>query len=74
MELAGLPPGNCQLKEAVFAEEVLVYCTLNGAQPLVLDAVNPAVGGVVTTTVWVAVVDPQGLVAVSTTVYVPSAG
>ena len=66
MDVAGVPPGNCQLKEAAFVEEVLVYCTLKGAQPFELDAVNPAVGGVTTTTVWVAVVDPQALVAVNT--------
>ena len=68
VEVAGVPPGNCQLKVVAFAEDVLVYCTLKGAQPVALIAVKAAVGGVTTTTVWVAVVEPQALVAVRITV------
>ena len=47
-------------------------CTVNGPHPLVGLAINDAVGGVATTTVWVEVEVPQALVEVSVTVYVPS--
>ena len=67
MELPGVPPANCQLKVWVFADEVLVNCTVSGAQPVVTFAVKLAVGGVTITTDWVKVVLPQLLVAVNVT-------
>jgi hypothetical protein len=69
----GVPPGNCQLKVVLLAEEVLVYCTVSGLHPTVLEAVKAAVGGVAITTVPVVVVVPQVLEAFRVTVYVPSA-
>ena len=68
MELLGVPPANCQLKFWAFADEVLVNCTVSGAQPLVTFAVKLAVGGVTMMTVWVTILLPQLLVAVNVTV------
>ncbi len=68
VELLGVPPGNCQLKLALLGEEVLVNITVRGWQPVVGDAVNPAVGGVEIVTVWMEVSAPQGPVAINTTV------
>ena len=68
MELLGVPPGNCQLKVWALADDVLVNCTVSGAQPVVVFAVKLAVGGVTITTDWVKVVLPQLLVAVKVTV------
>ena len=69
---AGAPPGNDQLKLVALAEDAFINVTLRGPQPLVGVAENPAVGGVRMVMVWVNVFVPQALVAVSTTVYVPS--
>ena len=63
-----MPPANCQLKLMALAEEVLVNCTGSGPQPVVLEAVNPALGGVAMVTVRVVVLEPQVLVAVKVTV------
>ena len=68
MELPGVPPANCQLKVWAFADEVLVNCTVSGAQPLGTFAVKLAVGGVTMMTVWVTILLPQRLVAVNVTV------
>ena len=64
VELLGVPPENCQLYVTAFVEDVLVYCTVSGAQPLVGVAVKFAVGGVTMVTVLVLVTVPQALVAV----------
>ena len=68
MEVAGSPPGNCQLKLRAFAEDVLVYWANKGPQPLLLLTLKLAVGGVTIVTVWVAVTGPQAPVAVKVTV------
>ena len=59
VELDGVPPGNNQLNVRALVLEVLVNCTVSGAQPDVGEAVNPAIGGVSITTVDVLVLVPQ---------------
>jgi hypothetical protein len=68
LEVEGVPPGNCHSKVALLAEELLLNWTLSGPQPVALLALNPAVGGVTMTTVWVEVLEPQAFVAVKVTV------
>ena len=72
VETEGVPPGKLQLKVVAFADEVLLNCTVSGAQPLVIAAEKPAAGGVMMVIVCVDVLKPQGLAAVRVTVYVPS--
>ena len=68
VEDAGVPPTKLQTYPVALAEEVLVNCATKGAQPLLLETVNVAVGACTICTLWVEVVVPQALVAVSTTV------
>ena len=72
VELNGVPPGKLQAYPVVLADALLVNCTVVDTQPLVGVPVKFAVGGVAMVTTWVAVLVPQALVAVSTTVYTPS--
>jgi hypothetical protein len=72
VEVDGVPPEKDQANVVALIEEVLVNCTVSGSQPLVGEAVKPAVGGVIIVTVCVKVLVPHGFVAVRVTVYVPS--
>jgi hypothetical protein len=56
------------LKLVALGLEVLVNVTVSGAQPELAEAMNPAVGAVVTVTVCVLVVVPQAFEAESVTV------
>ena len=72
MLVPGLPPGKVHAHEVVLLDDRLLNCTVSGAQPVVLVAEKPADGGVTMVTVLVAVLVPQLLVDVKTTVYTPS--
>jgi hypothetical protein len=71
--VAGSPPSNVQNQLVAFSEEVFSKVTCSGPHPLVLPAVKFAEGAVVTVTVCVEVTVPQLFVALSVTVYTPSA-
>ena len=68
MEVAGWPPGNDQFQEVVLEEAVLVNWTDSGAHPESTFWVKDAIGGVKMVTTCVAVLLPQALVEVRTTV------
>ena len=72
VELLGVPPGKSHDQLVTLSDEVLLYITVKGAQPLVVVDVNPPTGSVTIVIVSVVVTEPHSFVAVNTTSYIPS--